>query len=108
MGGRGAAPHDCLLRPHPASYSSQTPQERRSIKLSATVKEAVAEWMMREEEDEERVDMVQAFWEFNYDEMGKAERRYPRAADPDVTIESGSERDRRREDREVYCGEPDC
>lgn len=35
-----------------------------------------AEWMMREEEDEERVDAVNALWEFDYDEMGKAEHDF--------------------------------
>lgn len=35
-----------------------------------------AEWMWREEEDDDRVEALNAAWEFDYDEMGKAEHDY--------------------------------
>lgn len=35
-----------------------------------------AEWMWREEEDEDRAEQLNALWEFDYDEMGKAQHDY--------------------------------
>jgi hypothetical protein len=35
-----------------------------------------AEWMYREEEDEDRADEINALWEFDYDEMGKPEHDF--------------------------------
>src|ERR1044071_1191019 len=35
-----------------------------------------AEWMWREEGDEDRADEVNATWEFDYDEMGKPQHDY--------------------------------
>lgn len=35
-----------------------------------------AEWMWREEEDTDRAEAVNALWEFDYDEMGKAQHDY--------------------------------
>jgi hypothetical protein len=35
-----------------------------------------ADWMYREEEDEDRSDEINALWTFDYDEMGKAEHDY--------------------------------
>lgn len=56
-----------------------------------------AEWMMREEEDEERVDMINALWEFDYDEMGKPEHDYDKFWDASfygIALEDWSHFDR--------------
>lgn len=45
--------------------------------LAALYKDRLdAEWMWREEEDMDRVEALNATWEFDYDEMGKAEHDY--------------------------------
>lgn len=40
-----------------------------------------AEWMYREEEDEDRADEINALWEFDYDEMGKPEHDFDKYFD---------------------------
>lgn len=56
-----------------------------------------AEWMMREEEDEERTDAINALWEFDYDEMGRPEHDYDKYWDAcffGIAIEDWSHFDR--------------
>jgi hypothetical protein len=56
-----------------------------------------AEWMWREEGDEDRAEEVNALWEFDYDEMGKAQHDYGKYWDAcffGVSIEDWSHFDR--------------
>lgn len=56
-----------------------------------------AEWMYREEEDEDRSEEVNALWTFDYDEMGKAEEDYGKYWDASfygVAVEDWSHFDR--------------
>lgn len=56
-----------------------------------------AEWMYREEEDEDRSEEVNSLWTFDYDEMGKAEEDYGKYWDASfygVAVEDWSHFDR--------------
>lgn len=56
-----------------------------------------AEWMYRQEEDEDRSEEVNALWTFDYDEMGKAEEDYGKYWDASfygVAVEDWSHFDR--------------
>ena len=66
--------------------------------LAALYKDRLdAEWMWREEEDEDRMDELNALWEFDYDEMGKPQHDYDvywEASEFGVAIEDWSHFDR--------------
>lgn len=56
-----------------------------------------AEWMYREEDDEDKSEEINALWEFDYDEMGKAEHDFDKYWDASfygIAIEDWSHFDR--------------
>jgi hypothetical protein len=88
---------------HPPAQESEEGRRHASILdapdyLASPYKDCLdAEWMWREEEDIDRAEEVNALWEFDYDEMGKAEHDYGKYRDAcffGIAVEDWSHFDR--------------